>query len=128
MLMGEMGERKSSQPITEMGKEKFDHLLAYIYVSRKGITWRELKELIPALTDEDIKLFQDIFGFLLISYAPDNNTSSTGISFREAFIFYKHASFKKAVRETIECLKVDSSRAALHKNLATLIEKHEPTN
>ena len=87
--MGEMGERKSSQPITEMGKEKFDHLLAYIYVSRKGITWRELKELIPALTDEDIKL---------------------------------------AVRETIECLKVDSSRAALHKNLATLIEKHEPTN
>jgi hypothetical protein len=26
-------------------------------VSRKGITWQELKELIPSLTDDDINLF-----------------------------------------------------------------------
>lgn len=43
-------------------------------------------------------------------------------------MFYKHPSFKKAVKETIETVKIDQSRAQLHKNLAAMIEKQEPTN
>jgi ABC-type transporter MlaC component len=68
--------RQHSQSV-EAGKQKFDQLLSYIYVSRKGITWQELRELIPNLTDEDIELFQSIFGFLLVSYMPDNNISAS---------------------------------------------------
>ena len=48
--------RTASQS-AELGKQKFDQLLSYIYVSRKGITWQELRELIPNLTDEDIDIF-----------------------------------------------------------------------
>jgi hypothetical protein len=44
----------SSVDLHDKAKEKFDQLLGYILVSRKGLTWQELRELIPALTEEDI--------------------------------------------------------------------------
>ena len=102
--------------------------MSYLIVSRKGVTWNEMKELIPNLTDEDIKLFTDIFGFLLVSYVPPTDTSASQASLPHTFIFFKHASFKKAVKDSIEALKNDQSRAMLHKNMATIIEKQEPTN
>lgn len=78
-------------------------------MSRKGITWNELKELVhPSLSDEDIKVFKDLFGFLLVQYAPPNE-SQTGIG--ESFIFFKHASFKKAVKETIESIKNEQTKS-----------------
>ena len=121
--------RQASQG-AELGKQKFDQLLSYIYVSRKGITWQELRELIPNLNDEDIEIFQQIFGFLLVSYMPENNISASASQsvLPQSFIFFKHPSFKKAVRHTIESLINDQTRAQLHKNLATLIEKQEPAN
>jgi hypothetical protein len=75
-------------------------------VSRKGITWQELRELIPNLNDEDIEIFQQIFGFLLVSYMPENNISASASQsvLPQSFIFFKHPSFKKAVRHTIESL------------------------
>jgi hypothetical protein len=103
-------------------------LLAYILVCRKGITWGELKELIPTLSDDDIKLFQEIFGFLLIQYTPPNNIGESGVLLQQQFIFFKHASFKKAIKETIDLVINDQMRAQLHKNLAGIIEKQEPTN
>jgi hypothetical protein len=57
-----------------------------------------MRELIPNLTDEDIELFQKIFGFLLVSYMPDNNISASQSQLPQSFIFFKHPSFKKAVR------------------------------
>jgi hypothetical protein len=102
--------------------------LSYITVSRKGISWQELKDLLPSLSDDDIKLFTEVFGFLLVQYSPPNNTGESGQPLQQQFIFFKHASFKKALRETIEPLKNDQSRAQLHKNLANLIERQEPTN
>lgn len=61
----------------DQGREKFDQLMSYFIVSRKGITWNEMKELIPTLTDDDIKLFTDIFGFLLVSYVPPTDHSGS---------------------------------------------------
>lgn len=59
---------------------------------------------------------------------PDNNVSASQTQLPQQFIFFKHATFKKAIRQTIEPLVNDHERAQLHKNLATLIEKQEPTN
>jgi len=82
------------------------------------VTWAELKELIPSLSDDDIKLFQDVFGFLLVTYVPPSESQSlqghssrVGMSVPQTFIFFKHASFKKAVKETIEVIKNDQTRA-----------------
>ena len=94
-------------------------------MSRKGITWQELKELIPTLNEEDIKLFQEVFGFLLIRYVPaENSNASSSMTNQtvnvlehqnsqlgQTFIFFKHAGVKKAVKETIEALKNDQTRA-----------------
>jgi len=86
--------------------------------------------MIPSLNDDEIELFQQIFGFLLVSYMPENNISASASQsvLPQSFIFFKHPSFKKAVRNTIESLVNDQTRAQLHKNLATLIEKQEPAN
>ena len=61
---------------------------------------------------------------------PENNISASASQsvLPQSFIFFKHPSFKKAVRNTIESLVNDQTRAQLHKNLATLIEKQEPAN
>lgn len=118
----------SSVDLQDKAKEKFDHLLGYILVSRKGLTWQELRELIPSLTDEDIQLFIDIFGFLLVTYAPPDADPLSAGRPGIPFVFFKHASFKKAVKESIEVIANETTRAQFHKNIALMIEKQETHN
>lgn len=66
---------------------KFDLVLGYIYVSRKGITEQELLELIPTLSEQELHRFLSVFGFLLIK--------------EQQQIFFKQASFRKAVKECV---------------------------
>lgn len=75
----------------EDDQAKFENLVGYIYVSRKGISESELYELIPTLTETQFKRFMSIFGFLLIK--------------EKDYIFIKHGSFKRAIREKISCIK-----------------------
>jgi hypothetical protein len=101
----------SSVDVQDKAKEKFDQLLGYILVSRKGLTWQELRELIPALTNEDIQVFIDIFGFLLVTYAPPDADPLSAGRPSIPFVFFKHASFKKAVKESIEVIANETTRA-----------------
>jgi len=39
------------------------------------VTWQEVKELIPSLTDDEINLFNEVFGFLLVNYSPKTSAS-----------------------------------------------------
>jgi hypothetical protein len=66
-------------------------LLGYIYCSRKGISETELFELIEGLTEIQMQRFQSVFGFLFVQ---DHD-----------FIFIKHASFRKAIRECVSVVK-----------------------
>jgi hypothetical protein len=45
---------------------KYDYILGYLYSTRKGISEKELYELIPNLTEHEWQKFESIFGFLLI--------------------------------------------------------------
>jgi hypothetical protein len=67
-------------------------------ISRKGVTWEELRELIPNLTNEDVQVFTDIFGFLLVSHTTEDSRGSVS---GNTFLFFKHANFKRAANETI---------------------------
>ncbi|CDW91345.1 histidine acid phosphatase family protein [Stylonychia lemnae] len=88
---------------------KFDTLIGYIYVSRKGVTEKELFELIPSLSDQQFQRFMSVFGFALVK--------------EQEQIFIKHSSFKKAVRESVQLIKNEDQKIVLHRNLSTVIEK-----
>ena len=90
-------------------EQKFEHLMGYIYISRKGISRQEILELIPSLTDLQLNRFLSIFGFVFVQ--------------EQEQIFIKHASFKKAVRDTIQLIQNEDQKIILHRNLSMVIEK-----
>jgi hypothetical protein len=88
---------------------KLEAVLSYILVSRKGITEAELFELIPNLSETHMNRVMSVFGFLMVK--------------EKDFIFIKHASFHKAIKESLTSCSNQEAKMILHRNIATVIEK-----
>ena len=66
----------------------------------------------------------------MIQYSPADAEVTTILNGKrgQTFIFFKHATFKKAAKECIEGIKNENTKAQFHRNIANLIEKQETSN